>query len=479
MTRERMRYIYLLLIFLLPTQFGKHFWPSFSFIAGLRVDYLSPTLYITDILIFILFVLCAYKAAFHTWKILNSKSEARNPKQKIKSKKINNKTSFEFIYFVFRHCFDIRYLIFGFLIIAIIIGIFFAKNQPVALYGFVKVLEMGFFGWYTSRVVGKTIAINHVVVAFGLGAVFESFLAISQFYSHGSLGGVFYFFGERTFSSLTPGIANASISGQLFLRPYGTLPHPNVLAGFLLIGIIFITMQWKQFGKNMRIFALSVLFSAVIALLLTLSRTTIFLFFLLSFFSIIFFLRHPEHQRGSRKILRFTQNDKILWGIGGLGIVGGLGIFGSVLIGRFMSTSFLEEAFVVRADLFKNAWWMISNHPFFGVGLMNFLVRLPSYQHTYSYYQYLQPVHNIFLLIFAEIGVIGFSLILYLLYKTLRHVYYASVTPVRLACLLMLISIFFLGMFDHYFLTLQSGQLLLAFVIGVCWSLKSIKRKKK
>src|SRR5438105_4334390 len=46
-----------LLLFLLPTQLGKHFWPEFSFVQGLRIDYLSPTLYVTDMLVGILFVL--------------------------------------------------------------------------------------------------------------------------------------------------------------------------------------------------------------------------------------------------------------------------------------------------------------------------------------------------------------------------------------------------------------------------------------
>src|SRR6266704_691714 len=48
--------LFSLLILFLPTQFGKHFWPSFSIIQGIRVDYLSPTLYFTDILIILLFL---------------------------------------------------------------------------------------------------------------------------------------------------------------------------------------------------------------------------------------------------------------------------------------------------------------------------------------------------------------------------------------------------------------------------------------
>ena len=39
-----------LFLFLLaiPTQLGRHFWPEWSRVVGIRVDYLSPTLYLVD-----------------------------------------------------------------------------------------------------------------------------------------------------------------------------------------------------------------------------------------------------------------------------------------------------------------------------------------------------------------------------------------------------------------------------------------------
>src|SRR3989339_1317077 len=46
-----------LFFILLPTQFGKHFFLPFSFLSGVRVDYLAPTVYLTDIFIFILLII--------------------------------------------------------------------------------------------------------------------------------------------------------------------------------------------------------------------------------------------------------------------------------------------------------------------------------------------------------------------------------------------------------------------------------------
>ena len=48
--------LYLIFVFLLPTQLGKHFFPPYSYLNGVRVDYLSPTIYLTDILVFLLLV---------------------------------------------------------------------------------------------------------------------------------------------------------------------------------------------------------------------------------------------------------------------------------------------------------------------------------------------------------------------------------------------------------------------------------------
>src|SRR6266704_5882454 len=49
------RFIFYSLILLLPTQFGKHFWPDFTIVSGIRIDYLSPITYVTDLLITLLF----------------------------------------------------------------------------------------------------------------------------------------------------------------------------------------------------------------------------------------------------------------------------------------------------------------------------------------------------------------------------------------------------------------------------------------
>src|SRR5689334_11072958 len=95
------------LIILLPTQLGLHLWPDWALVLGRRVDYLSPTLFITDILVGLLFVVWA----IDLWK--------NHAIFKI-AKKIKTHTSFLIVattFVIFAGC-----------------NIWFAQNTYVALY---------------------------------------------------------------------------------------------------------------------------------------------------------------------------------------------------------------------------------------------------------------------------------------------------------------------------------------------------------
>ncbi|MCX7955668.1 MAG: hypothetical protein N2593_00975, partial [Patescibacteria group bacterium] len=88
-------------VFFISSQFGKHFFPEFSYINGIRVDYLSPTIYLIDILTFTFFVL-NFKNIFIFFK----------------NKKI-------IIFFIF-----------------LTINILFSKNQIISLYQFLRIIEL-------------------------------------------------------------------------------------------------------------------------------------------------------------------------------------------------------------------------------------------------------------------------------------------------------------------------------------------------
>lgn len=416
---------YLLFLFFLPTQLGKHFWPSFSFISGLRIDYLSPTLFFTDVLLLIVF------GSFLL-------SNPRIPTVSLRKKH----ALLLLCFFVF-----------------VLTGIVFSKQPMAGVLGLIRLLEMMLFGYLTTQFFIQKNAYAAAMVALGSSLLVQSLLGGAQFLLKGSINGLFYFLGERSFTMVTPGIANASIHGSLILRPYGTLPHPNVLAGFLLIVIMFIMGNWQRVPSRVsRIGAGIVLILGIGALFLSLSRTTLGVFGMLFFGYGAYLLKHA-----------FSK--KTMAGVGIAAVVLLSFTLTTPVAERFLSSSFFEEAFLFREDIAIQAVQLMWNYPIFGVGLHNFLYYLPTQLSSYSYFTQVQPVHNIYLLLFAELGIPAGLLVLYGLYTVVRIGLMASPSLWQKTGVGMVLVLLFLGLFDHYLLTIHQGRLLFAFVLGLVFSL--------
>ena len=101
--------------------------------------------------------------------------------------------------------------------------------------------------------------------------------------------------------------------------------------------------------------------------------------------------------------------------------------------------------------------------PILGIGtgafVWQFLKEIPSLE-DWMY----QPVHNIYLLVFAEIGIFGFVLLLYFLYQViiLKKQSFAQRT-----FFFLLLGFLVMGLFDHYFWSLQQGSLMFWLVLGL------------
>lgn len=422
-----------LLVLFLPTQFGKHFWPDYSVVSGIRVDYLSPTLYITDVIVIILFFF-----------FLVQELVIKNTATFFKKTKV-----------------------FVLVLAYFFVTTLFSKHVSEGLYCFLRLLEFSFVAFYLSKHIKSLHDITKAGIFLAIGTVFESVLAFTQYINQGSVGGLLYFLGERTFTSSTPGIANAAINGQLILRPYSTFPHPNVLAGFLLISMVLIlfllSYQQKRFIKI--IFLLGLLFGTV-AIFLSLSRVAILLWLIILSIAIWAFLKKAIQDRARAKNIFIAVSILVILTIC-------LVVF--PLYPRFAQTTLGEESIVQRQILISDSLEMIRAHPVIGVGLGNFIPSLVIFQKFISLGFYLQPVHNIFLLTAAETGLIGLAILVWFLVMTYKRLL-CRVTEkhyeknVYRVFLFMLTIVIITGLFDHYWLTLQQGQLLFSLVLGLSWS---------
>jgi hypothetical protein len=248
-----------LFVLLLPTQLGRHFWFDFSSVDGIRVDYLSLIVYLTDIIVFLLF-LQYFPLLF----------------QKLKDF-FSNK----------------RRLIFFFLLLGFVFANAFLSLSPLlTIYKWIRVLEFAFVAFVF--VYEPTVTKRLLAIGFGFGVIYVSILTISQFLIGHFVGGWWWFLGERNYYSFTPGIANTFYNGTLLLRPYGTFSHPNTMAGFLgVVGLNFYAVYlWEICGKKSintvyRLFIQSVLVLVNISIFLTFSRISIF-FYLVALLFIVF-----------------------------------------------------------------------------------------------------------------------------------------------------------------------------------------------
>lgn len=397
-----------LLILLLPVQLGKHFWPDFSFINGIRVDYLSPTIFLTDLLI--IAVLCA-------WLI-----DRRKIFRVIDCGKIFK-----------------RYRILFLSLCLMFIGVIVAENSTVAAIKLLKIIELLALWFYVKNNDGTRKSLFQLLP---VAALWSIALALTQFIGQRSIGGIFWWFGERSFSSNTPGIAQAIIDNQLILRPYATFPHPNVYAGFLLVSsiIFFFTNEINKSIKKMLMFL-----TFILGILISFSRSSVLSGIIISF---IYCLQRFSIKKNNLLLISLVS----------------VGAFSLLLFSGKISS---ENPITERIDLISKSSKMIKNNLFFGVGLNNYLVRLPDYGSRPGFPSNLQPVHNIYLLILAEVGIFVSTIVGYLFAITFKKTIKANGVEFFL-----LLAIVIIGFFDHYWLTLQQGQIIFTVVLGICWQTK-------
>lgn len=393
-----------LFLLLVPTQLGRHFWPDWSYVLGIRIDYLSPTLYLLDLIWLILFFL-----------------NLRNFKFKKKF----------FLNFKF-------FLVLGF----VVINVLMAVSPILAIYKWLRIGQV-YLTWIFLRK-NKILVRENLVKVIPFWVIFESLLAVAQLSMDGSLGGIFWLFGERTFNFNTIGIAQMSVLGEGVIRAYGTFSHPNSLAGFLLV--VLLLWYWLR-GKINKTWWWVVFWLGLVGVLVSGSRT-IWILSLTLILVVIF---------------KNIENEKNIVGFGILF----LSVMVFVLKGvsmEYQVSDFLggwdKDGINKRIQLNVAGLKMVESSPWFGVGLGNFLTRLPEFQKNNGIF-WLQPVHNILILMVSEIGILGLSLV-FLFFN--KNFIWGKILPIfKIIFGVVLIS----GMIDHYWLTLPQNVWLLVLVLAM------------
>lgn len=408
--------LFQLLVFLLPTQLGYHFWPNWAYIFGLRIDYLSPTIYLTDILVFFLVFL---------WIVKKKKNVLTLVKNKY----------------------------FQILAVFAVLNIIFALIPQAALLKWMKIFELSLLA-YLLWSENNLDLFENLVKPLALGTIFVFLLALAQFVLQGSLGGVFYFFGERTFNSGTPGIALYSIFEKLYLRPYSTFSHPNSMAGFAGVALLLFTGVLFESKKKSLILTLGIV-SCLGTIILSGSKTVFIALILITGLYVLIKARRAAFS-------------KVLLGVYLAGVIGSmlLPVVSDILLRRQIQFSERLGQRLVLADIGGRAF---SQKALLGLGLNNFIPSVVELRKTDNLPWVLQPVHNVPLLVLAEGGIVGFGIFIWFIYELLKRVSGRSIFFGLIILFVILTSLS-----DHYWFTLQQNQLLV-----VVLSVVLLRQKRK
>lgn len=395
-----------LLVFLIPAQLARHFWPSFSFVFGMRVDYLSPAVYLTDVLITVLILLWYLNDRKSFFAILRKNGR----------------------------------LIAGFVILAAV-NTFYSTSVLISLFKWLKISELVLFGLYVSS---RSFFEKEKVLfkALFYSSLSFSVIGIAQFFL-GRTTGLFYFLGERSFGITTPGIALVQIFGRDFLRAYSTFPHPNALAGYL--GVVLLLVITSGFW-NGNIYRKMGSFTLAVCMLLTFSLTGIiaFVFSLL----LIFLKKYTKAYLFGFKAFVATA---VL-----------LSLFLPLFSSQKQLVRLLPRNLMERAALSVMSGKMVSQEFFIGKGLNTFIINIPEVSVGSFSPWLLQPVHNVYLLVFAETGILGLLVFLWLVLNVVKRLLKSR----NAVYLVVFIFILFTGTMDHYWLTIQQNLLLISLLLG-------------
>ncbi|MBI2600544.1 O-antigen ligase family protein [Candidatus Daviesbacteria bacterium] len=414
MLRRFEKILLFLITLFLPTQLGKHFWPEFSQIHSLHIDYLSPTIYFWDLLVIALIFIFL-----------------------LQRKKINKWALNLFLLFILAQVMSLVQIIWN-----------KEVNLGAGLARLEQYLIAGFFGVYiASKNIQKISGLLFWSLSFSL--ILQSLLALGQFYFKADLG--MWFLGERGFNITTPAIAKFDFYGQEFLRPYATFPHPNVLAGFMVVILPILLLvnglanKHSFYLKKLSVYTLASLAMMLsgLVIFLTVSRVALVCFLIMG-------------------LVVLRKAGLILLGLSSL-------FFLPVFIERFTTIFTFDNLSLLRREELANiSLELFKKSVLWGVGLNNF-IPMAADSLLVGPSRFLQPAHNIYLLTLAETGLIGFlglfCLIVLPIFKLTRPFFKPKSFLIASWVILL-----FLGLFDHYFLTLQQGYRLMFLLWGISFA---------
>ncbi|MFA5358283.1 MAG: O-antigen ligase family protein [Patescibacteria group bacterium] len=292
------------------------------------------------------------------------------------------------------------------------------------------------------------------VVSFVMAAGVQAALAWYQFLTQSIFASKWLGMASQSANDL--GVFVIESGGQRWLRAYGSLPHPNILAAFLVVALIFLFfLSLNVNSSRQKLFIVSGLSLILPALIFTFSRAA-WLSLIVCFLSFITLLIIKRIKN------KFTAEILVLSVI--LVIIIGA-IFWSPIKPRLVGGERLETlSNQQRVGLYKQSDILLQKYAYYGVGPGNQTLavykEIDNKQPSWFY----QPVHNIYVLVLIEIGVVGVAI------YTVLIISFLFFSQGDLSGKLAFLSLLIVGLFDHFLWSLYFGIIL-------WWLVASLSKK--
>ncbi len=257
---------------------------------------------------------------------------------------------------------------------------------------------------------------EHPSLTWPLAAVvtIQSLVGIAQFVRQSDLG--LTMLGELDLDPAVSGVSVLMTNGQRWLRAYGLTGHPNLLAALLAPSMLFLLSQTRRLASWRRWTLLAVVGLGAVALVATASRAAWLAFGLgLAVLLAAWWTERRYASRGA-PLGEATPRRSRRTTVAAIAVVGGLAllflaVYGPLLLTRFfnLDTSIEARSLFERERDWGIAVQLIRQHPLTGVGMGSYLLEARALDQT------ARLVHNVPLLVTAELGVVAALLLLWLM----------------------------------------------------------------
>ena len=301
--------------------------------------------------------------------------------------------------------------------------------------------------------------------------------------------------GESHLSPYFLGVAKLEIADEKFIRAYGTFPHPNILGAFLILssicGLWILCGSYacchprQQSGdpgfKNKIPLAFGN-FLILTGIFLSFSRSV-----WLTTFLIILSLLIVNRKKIAETFSKLLPFKKIFFIV--LLVLVTFFAFSITLPRLHLKNCLNDQSYNLRKIYNQASFKIIHENPLLGVGPGNFTLALQKKVETrliasLQHWE-IQPVHNLYLLITSEIGLIGLMVFIFFILKLFSiHPFYSTTNRKKMEIqhnlfAFSFLAYLFLGFFDHYFWTLPQGQMFFWLCLAFFSSSSRIKKITK